>query len=478
MSSDLDMYTGTLKYGDIDFSFAFDKNELRLIPPEDKRDVIEMEWKLVSIGNGTYTTADPISVEEEYIIGTCNETKRRIIFLPKRGSYLSFCNSVVIIKLEAYIVCHYDESVIDRISLSCPEINYIHPVNSGFSYSFPPDGFDKEGVVSITTEDFSTTTTEKQSFFVDKKEVRAYFGISRTVSTKIQKPPLSLESTLMFEFKATEDYSFILKLWRIAKDFLSFLCYRKNVYIPTVKLATPFREGKHKHFATMYLLTQDENAEPEVLENGRYIKQAYIAGHEGKILADIASNNIYLRHLPETYRSGRHIDAARFVMITAAFEWEFKRIHPAGIKKSQKTIEAENEVLKEIQKHIEASTGKKKKIYKFLFKLVQTDSLQEEVIRIGKDFNNIIDILGNRLYSRNGQQLKYSEMGLRLSNQRNHFAHGDLDKDFIGLSLLDLVYLEYVIYAMQLKHYELDDVNIQKSINDLFKCGFMIKEKK
>ena len=70
--------------------------------------------------------------------------------------------------------------------------------------------------------------------------------------------------------------------------------------------------------------------------------------------------------------------------------------------------------------------------------------------------------------------LVYSEMGLRLSNQRNNFAHGNLDKDFIGLSLLDLVFLEYIIYAIQLKYYGVEDINIQRAINDLFHCGFAL----
>ena len=65
-------------------------------------------------------------------------------------------------------------------------------------------------------------------------------------------------------------------------------------------------------------------------------------------------------------------------------------------------------------------------------------------------------------------------MGKRLSDQRNHFAHGDIDKEFIGLSLLDLIYLEYVIYIMQLKFYGLDDDAIKYSINDLFRCNLSL----
>ena len=65
----------------------------------------------------------------------------------------------------------------------------------------------------------------------------------------------------------------------------------------------------------MYLLGQDGETESDALKKGRYIKQVHISGHEGEILTDIADDNLYLRHLPETYQSGRHINAVRFVMI-------------------------------------------------------------------------------------------------------------------------------------------------------------------
>lgn len=67
-------------------------------------------------------------------------------------------------------------------------------------------------------------------------------------------------------------------------------------------------------------------------------------------------------------------------------------------------------------------------------------------------------------------------MGERLSSQRNNFAHGNLDKEFVGLSLLDLVFLEIVLYAMQLKYYGLEEIKIKKAINELFHKNFIIDE--
>ena len=467
-------YTGKLKYRDIDFTFVFAGTELRLIPPADKESEIEWQWKMKSIGNGAYTFADPMPVDERYLTSHCNETNQRIVFLPAQGSTLSFNNTVVIIEIESFIVCKSNDDKFNRVTFSCPEMNYIHPINKAFTIKIPNE-FAKEGVAYFNTQNFDLTTTDKQKFIVDGKEVQMYFGISRTISFKIDNPPLTLESVMFFEFDATNDYSFILRLWQIARDFIRFLCYRNNIFITKIELSTSVDDGKYKKFAKMYINNRDEESEELPLQKGRYIKQIHIAGKEGEILSDIASDNIYLRHLPETYESGHHINAARFVMITAAFEWEFSRQYPDGCTKSKATIDAEKDVSNEIQKLIDKVSGKRKKICKFLKRLIKSTSLQTEIIQIGKDYSSIIDIFGNHLYQINGEELNYSEMGQRLSDQRNHFAHGDLDKDFIGLSLLDLMFLEYVVYAMQLKNYGLSDIEIQRSINELFHCGLALE---
>ena len=90
--------------------------------------------------------------------------------------------------------------------------------------------------------------------------------------------------------------------------------------ISKVELAAPCEDRTHKGFAELYVLDEGVETELQTLKDGRYIKQAYISGHEGQILSDIASGKLYLRHLPESFRSGKRINATRFVMITAAFE--------------------------------------------------------------------------------------------------------------------------------------------------------------
>lgn len=471
------IYTGQLTYKEINFTFAFDGTELRLIPPQEKRDKIENEWMRTSIEKGMYILNIPI-LEERYLFGMCNETGQKIIFLTKKGSYIGGRSSSLTVEVIAYIMYKYDRPSIDRISFFNPEINAIHPVNQSFSVSHDADlkAFNQNGIISVTTKDFASTATESQSFGVDNRDVTAYFTVSRRTSFEAGEAPLSLNSSLIFEFEATDDYEFILRLWRIAKDFLTYLCYRRDVYLPTVKLSAPCNGGKHEEFATLHIVGESKSPSVEDIKAERYIKQAIIAGHEGEILADIASGELYLRHIPESYISGRSKDAAKFVMITAAFEWEFRRNYPAGVEKHEATKKAEDEVESTLQELLSRKEccGRVKKIYKFLNGLVRSNSLQSKIVQVGKDYSEIINLFGDYLYSLNNEKLIYCEMGERINIQRNNFAHGNLNKDFIGLSLLDLIFLEYIVYALQLKHYNIDDSKIQTAIKNLFHCKILL----
>ena len=472
---ELDFYTGKLIYRDIEFTYVFDKKELRLIPPQGKRNEVRYTILMKKIGNGpAYTMAFP-TMDEPYLVGRCNESGKAMIFITKQGANIGSYNEVLFVDIAAYVVCKLDSHPVSRMSFTCPELDCIHPVTQGFSCTIDHEQFNFNGILSVQTEDFNETTTEAKVFKVDGKDVSVTFGIARSFSTKVGQPPLTLRSTMSFRFEPTEDYSFITRLWFIAKEFLQFMCYRKNIFLPVVDLSTSAEEEKTRTFATFNMLDEIGEGELETLRKGRYIKLSYLSGNEGCILNDIASRALYTRHIPDTYVSGCSINAARFVMITAAFEWEFKRLYPDGITKSAETLAVEEVATTEIQRLIDNSTGDLKNKYKFLKKLIMSNSLQSEIVHVGNTLGEIIDLFGKMLYSLNDTELLYSEMGKRLADQRNNYAHGNLDIDFINKSLLDLVYIERIVYAMQLKLYGVDGKNIQKAINDLFRCNLIIQ---
>ncbi len=196
---------------------------------------------------GVYIKEDPLTMDDPYLTGHCSETNTDFIFITKQGDYISSRNSVLFVPVVAYIDCKYARDSIARMSFSCPVINRIHPISQGIGISMDVENFVSTGVCSVTTESFDETTTVPQNFTVDDRQISVEFSISRILSTKIDEPPITLESAMLFEFEPTNDYHFIYKLWRVAKQFFQYLCYRKNVFLPETVLFAPADGGNLRH---------------------------------------------------------------------------------------------------------------------------------------------------------------------------------------------------------------------------------------
>lgn len=100
--------------------------------------------------------------------------------------------------------------------------------------------------------------------------------------------------------------------------------------------------------------------------------------------------------------------------------------------------------------------------------------MKNEIIQIGKDYDSLLNPFGEYMYRKSGEGISYSRIGERISRQRNDFAHGNLDNEFRGLALLDLIFLERIVYIMQLKYYGIEETNIKRAANELFRCGLTI----
>ena len=463
------MLTGTLKMMGYEFFFTFDKEKLSLIPKEEK-DSIKYSWFYKKLETGGYAwPGDPKFVEEDFLYGRTNETNQVITFLTNKHIQLHENNGVITVPFLAYFFSYSERPMISRISFSGLELNYIHPINHAFEISYKPEEHD--GKIKISTYDFDSTTTKEQKFTVFGKEVQVYFGITRTTSLSIEKPPLTLSSSMVLYFEETQDYSFILELNRIAKEFIQFLCNRRNISFTKIQLSS--RESNVGQYVE---IGEDIEIEMKPLKDGRYIQQKYIAGYEGKILNDIAENNLYLRHLGKSFRDSRIIDAASFVLRTAAFEWEFSRLFSEDEWKSEQRKILEEEASKELERLIENSTGKLKKIYKDLKKsVVSYLSLSQKICQIFEEYGaSLLDLFGQSIYKLNNISYNHSEIAERIGKQRNNFAHGNLDKEFINESLLDVVFLEQIVLVMQLQYFGIDEVATKKIINEVFRHNLIV----
>ena len=195
---------------------------------------------------------------------------------------------------------------------------------------------------------------------------------------KISTPPITLNSSMIFEFDETDDYWFFYRLWHAAEDFLKYLTFSKNTLIEDCSLQAMYDDSHYPSTAEFKLARSSEPFDTKPLEKGRYIQLSLLDPYEIKMFGAIADGEIYLRHIPETYEKGHTLDASDFVLTSAAFEWEYKRNFPDGVPKKEARLKAEAAVTDEIDEKIKSSAGKKREIYKFLKRLVKSDSLESE----------------------------------------------------------------------------------------------------
>lgn len=456
------MIQGTLNYKNIEFDFILEKNNLKLIPKNGYEDKFQKTFRQ-ELESGAYTDKDNY-LEENYLIGRKLENYQNIVMIPaSKNITTSIFFDFLYIKIQ-YIIYLNSQEPISKMSIYCKELNGIYDTRKAIE----KNDFNKNGEAEVKLKSFDKTQTDDFKFVIKDKEIKCNLNISKTLYGKITEYPVRIRSAITLNFEPMQDYSILSDLYIIIKKFIQYLCYRKNVTIEEVNIYTSAENEKYRQIGTFESINDDIiQEENKILEN-RFISYKYIKGYENNILQSIADESLYMRHLPLTYKEGRRENEATFIMTTAAFEWEFKKLYKDGIPHSQKAKEAKEDSKNEIENLIKNSKGKEKKIYKNLLKFISLEGFAENLEHTCNNLNEIIYPFGKRLYELNNEKLDYKKMGERLSKQRNHFAHGDLDKEFIGLALLDLIFLKEIVYAMQLKRFGISNENIQKSLNDLF----------
>ncbi|HIU03915.1 MAG TPA: hypothetical protein IAD14_00385 [Candidatus Coprousia avicola] len=464
-----EVYTGRLLFRNVQFQYAYQEGKLWLYPlTEQDAQTVRWKWLKKEVAPGSYVNGDPLVVHESYIDAQCNELRGGIVFITRVGSGISSVNCNLSIAVRFVVLKSGFSETICGLSISGPCLNHIYPSNIAWEERLDFDEMVNDGVTSIVTAGFESVTSNAFDLKIDKRDVTVSFTVGWTLSHRVDSPPITLRSLLLFEFEETDDYLFLCLLWSIAERFLGFMTHQVDVGPLIGNLKKRVESGKYLSFAEMMPAMCPAEFDDSHLSKGRYLTVSRLEGKEHRLFQDIVDNEIYLRHLVQSNRDKNHVDPARYVLVTAAFEWEFARCFPDGVEVSASQLKAEETVKRILEEQIQMTSGRVKSILGQLEKSVSFTNLMSKVVFAAKQYDEIVAKFGKRLYELNNVQFNYSDIGTRLARQRNNYAHGNIDKDFEGAALLDLFFLEYVILAMQLKSCGVSADGIRQSINVLF----------
>lgn len=448
------MLYGIIEYNNIKYFYRL-KNDLLYLQHLD------------DFGNKVFNTElifSPPVFDCEYLRGTDEETGNIVYFKILKEAGLE--NNLITLCILYYIELR-QEAEVDKIVFFSNELDYIYNANKAVEEA----NCQINGYTSIILKSFSDTTTQREKFYINEKELEIYFSISRLINST-QHTIINLHTAMNICFEKTSSKDFLISICNTMERFLSFLCYRTDICFNKILLFSKNEKGIEEQIGEINLLKKPFENNVKVLE--RCITYDGISGNINKILQDISNGDLYLRHIPNSSKEWTYYDCAKIIMITAALERIFDDLYPSGVRHKESKSKALNEVKDDISKKIEKSSGNIKKTYKYLYQMIDNDPLSSKMVQMFNDNDLLIRNIGEFCYKQitNTDDFNYKETAKRIQDARNAFAHGRLYSKLSQGLVADIFCLEKVVYLLQLSKYNIDKEVIIKQVKKLFRLLF------
>lgn len=420
-----------------------------------------------------------LPIETPYVIGYDFNSHNYYVFFVSQMPDIHIFDTPLLASIAStsvYGYIRYDSSTefsaITGMSFYGKEIDQFYSLNKGYEMEIRSD-FKSGSIMSVPYE----KTADFFEFHLEKESITCTFGVETRVTNGTNKP-MSVNSRLLLQFSEAKSSDKLIKLFGITRDFFSFIAYRKNIDILNANLYGKTKYNSFGRIGTLYYNFGQCDME-EDKEIKKIIPYEFVKPHIQDIFQLISNDKLYVEHIPESSYNRQHITAARFVLITAAFEWTVRSAYDIEISDKQKQVKAD--ILEAIQKIPDQKSYNKKFMKKFQFYehlISGVDiNLSGKIVYALKDLDPILKPFIDNLYKLNGKETDpYTKMGDRLQAQRNNYAHGNIDKELNPDVILDIIVLEWVNYSMVFKTIGYTNNQISRLINGIFHLNFDIPD--
>ena len=412
---------GILEYQGKEYFFSLEDYELSM-------------WERKDMHNGAFflPMADVIQAVMDHVCipviwGNCFPDGHKIALLDVH--YTGFKNNVQKLSVDQYIEYYHkytDKTSVCGISFAVEELNSIFPVTDAYAYDYNKTS-DYNNAITVNKKLIS----DDWEFVCDGNDVSAVCYYTQRFLH--DKHPLRIESVFRLSFQETDDYEFLAKLIRVGKQFIQYLCNRQNIkinHIEVFSLGENGRSTENGSFSAAWINEIHPEEEKDIPRHCIRIDQ--VSRNAGALLQQIADNQIYTWHIPESNLDSRRFTASKVLMLTSAFEWEYKRIYLNG--KSNKKI-----------------------------------SLQTKLKEALDDHELCIRENAQLLFANNKLQYCSDDVAACIVKIRNKIVHGDPQITFETETVISVMVLPYLLNAMQLRYVGFNDDEIQKVQRKLFR---------
>lgn len=288
--------------------------------------------------------------------------------------------------------------------------------------------------------------------------------------------PIFANSKFITEFSEPVTIDTVIKAFEYTLRFFIYVTYRANVDIRKADLFVMNEKGGHDYWGIL-VFPQGEPAEKSKDAKHHLIVYSDLKEKTALLFDAIKNEHTSIQHICSNYDATHSYPISRVIMILAAFERIYGHIYGKDTERSEEYIEIKAKAVELIDQLQQENTGKRKKAAKTLkdFVFNRDSSFSSNTAYALKDCADIMKPFVKKRYKGEYDSV-VDEISERIGIVRNGVAHCRLDFELEAVHLSDILIMEELLYAMQLKHIGLTIHECHKAIGRLFRENIHFKD--
>lgn len=310
------------------------------------------------------------------------------------------------------------------------------------------------------------------------------FSLQYSVTQSFAAMPLKSKSMLIVEFSQSVELAYVKEIYYVLCQLFQYLVRRNNVVFDNVETFDIDENSLKRNFGNFYDLRRNEVAETHKKVKNRVISYDYIKENFPELLKPFLEGKMYVDNIPDCLDKVNQYRPDRMLFDFVAFEREYANLYPEIAVRSQEYSDAKIIATDALDDAMKDKSGKRLKYLKTFKKRILADenSLSDRLIYTIEDCKDImrpflVYELGVNYNIPEDEITPLENIASKMNTLRNDMAHGNLDIHIEREHIAGFAIIEFVLYAMRLKHIGVADNNIQGAIAQLMGINISLDEK-
>ena len=470
----MDRLIGFLTYDDTEFPFEFNfaNQTLYLYPSQDlcKAKYNNFAYFLTEQKH----EHDQVKWISEILIYGITSSQEHIVFSveEKPRIYEGF----LYFKVNWYLLLfdEIEKTNISAFSVEGTTVDSFYPPIIALDQRIEIDNSDRSRTYTVSTLPNPSYSCGQ---YVLKENIEISIEVKAEATTNIDnyRKPISAKSLFTTYFSTPTTIDTLIDAFKYTLQFFMYVTHRKNIDINKATVLSKNKEGVLEACGFLYFPQFDE-AENNTEAFKKVIQYSDLKEKTAFIFKMIIDKNISLEYFASSFDSIRSYSLPRIIMLYSSFEHLFMSIYGESSAYSKEFYEVQCKVLQFLDQLIDEYKGKDKKkkekakSFKDINNKINPGGFSTYVSLALNDCSEIMEPFIKKYFRSNGTS-DYKEIidviSKRVCKMRNAIAHCRLDIEFAPDDLCDIVLMDFLLYAVLLKHIGLCTEECKEAISRL-----------